>query len=270
MTSPNCGLIGLIVLELALIQALFDAIAAGNVPPPIQPPPIAGIGDIPLASSRDITPYVMSQYANSPVLLQLIEDFQQYLDPRTKFDLFYNFIWNVNTARAWGLDILGRIVGVGRNLLVPAPTEFFGFSEQAEAQPFDQAQFWNGVVATATYTLDDDAYRTLVLFKAAANISDSTVPTLNRLLSTLFKNRGRVYVSDIGGMQLIFVFEFALTPVELSMITSSGAMPKPAAVSVTVSYVPPAQTFGFSEAGAGWQPFGSGTLFNGANSVAVV
>lgn len=213
-----------------------------------------------------IDPAMISQYANSPTLVRLISDMAGYINPQARLDEFVSFVWDIRMAQSWGLDILGRIVGVSRKLAIPTTGPFFGFSESGEGEPFGQAPFYNPS-ATDTYTLTDDAYRTLILVKAMLNISNNTAPAINQLLRSLFAGRGRCFVADIGSMQMLLVFEFELQPFEVAVLTHSAVVPRPAAVG---GYVLQAQhfddTFSFSESGEG-QPFGQGAFFNQASSL---
>lgn len=204
---------------------------------------------------------VISQFGNSPTLLQLIDFFNQDIDPSADFDAFFDFVWNVDTAQGFGLDIWGKIVNISRQLNVPGTQVNLGFSEGPSGQPFGQAPFYVGPPASTVYTLSDAAYRTLILVKALSNISNCTAPSLNRLLQTLFAGRGRTYVADTGQMQMRYVFEFTLQPFELAILTQSGAVARPAAVLAQVITVDVPTTFGFAEAGI-YQPFGQGVFFN--------
>lgn len=215
---------------------------------------------------------IISQYANSPTLVQLANNMDEYINPDTDFDAFYDYVWNVETAQGFGLDIWGRIVGVGRMLTIPGAGTYLGYQEAytaptaaTGAQPFGQAPMYVGTSSTQTYRLADDAYRKLILVKALANISDGTSPSLNRLLSNLFAGRGRCYVSDTGKMEFRYVFEFALEPYEIAILTQSGAIPKPAAVLANVLQVDLPTTFGFNE--ALMQPFGSGVFFTSSGLI---
>lgn len=204
---------------------------------------------------------VVSQFANSPTIMQLIESFNEYIDPDTDFDTFFDFVWNVDTAQGFGLDIWGRIVGIDRTLTIPGAVTYFGFTEGTGAQPFNQAPMYDGVRATQSYVLADPAYRSLILVKALANISACTARSLNTLLQSLFAGRGRCYVVDTGGMSMRFVFEFALLPYEIAILTQSGAVPRPAAVDARILQVDSPTTFGFNE-GMTFQPFNQGVFFN--------
>ncbi len=201
---------------------------------------------------------IISQYGNSATIAQLVRNMDQYIDPRTDFDTFYDFVWNVETAQGFGLDIWGRIVNISRELQIPPDPTFFGFSDALPGSyPFGEQPFYDGTPgATSTYLLSDDAYRQLILVKALANISATNVPSLNQLLQNMFADRGRRYVNDLGGMSLRYTFEFLLTNYEFAIMTQSGALPRPAGVgAILINTNTP--VFGFSEAGTGSAaPFG--------------
>lgn len=206
----------------------------------------------------DVTRTIISQYANSPRILSLIENFNQYLDPRTDFDEFYSRVWNIDTAQGFGLDIWGRIIGVDRLLEIKDPGGTFGFDGSGR-EPFGQGTFGDHT-ANASYLLGDDAYRTLLLLKAFINISACDIFTLNRILLNLFDNR-RCYVLDLGGMSIRYVFEFNLTYYEQALLAKEGLMPRPAGVGYEIYKLDTANSFGFD--GSGLQPFGQGTFDDG-------
>lgn len=206
---------------------------------------------------------VISQYANSPIILKLIEAFFAVLDQTKNFDAFYDHIWNVDTAEGYGLDVWGRIVAINRAIEVQTVGRYFGFEEATDASGFNQDQFYDGRTSTSNFVLLDPAYRTLVLAKALSNISSATIPVLNKLLMTLFPNRGHCYVTDgqdygsyfgfaeaitsngfnqepfnseatIKSMQMTYTFEFQLTPLEVTIVKNSGVLPRPDGVKAEV------------------------------------
>ena len=199
---------------------------------------------------------VISQYANSPTLMQLIENFNGYIDPRVNFQEFYDKVWNIDTAVGFGLDIWGRIVGVRRTMRVAHELDNFGYVEGEDYQPFDQAPFYDSS-NLATVTLNDTDYRKLILLKAFANICIPTAQSLNKILRQLIGN-DNCYVADAGEMTMVYVFNFPLTPTQYGIITQTGAMPKPAGVHIQISQILPEFVFGF--AGTEFQPFGQGVF----------
>ena len=209
----------------------------------------------------DVERTIISQYANSATIVQLVQNMNTYLDPRADFDNFFDYVWNVESAQGFGLDIWGRIVNIKRELLIPASPDFFGFNEATgSAHSFNESPFYDGTPpVTQTYKLADDAYRQLILVKALANISATVAPAINQLLQNMFAGRGRCYVNDLGSMSLRYTFEFDLTPYEFAIMTQSGALPRPAGVNASLfqSALP---LFGFSEAGVSAAPFGQGVF----------
>lgn len=238
--------------------------------PPYPPPPAPGsnaiglfeIGVSPIGTipSFDVWKTIISQYANSPTLVALIEDIFECLDQTKNYDDFFDFIFNVDTAQGKGLDVWGRIVNVSRVLQIEGGDQPFGFGEASPgASPFGQGSFYSGEPVTSNYALSDSAYRLLILAKAAANISNGSIKSINRILMSLFPGRGNAYVVDgappigafgfqeagnvsgfnqepfysgaaVPSMVMTYTFNFALTPVELAIVQQSGVLPKPVGV----------------------------------------
>ena len=194
----------------------------------------------------DVEQTIISQYGNSATITQLVRNMNGYVDPRADFDAFFDFVWNVETARGFGLDIWGRIVDISRQLKIEH-VDWFGYQEGL-LFPFGEAPFFTNLGSTSTFTLADDAYRKLILTKALSNIASTTAPALNQILQNMFAGRGRCYVNDLGLMRMRYTFEFALEPYELAIMTQSRALPRPAGVgAILVTVEMPA--FGFREAG---------------------
>jgi hypothetical protein len=227
---------------------------------------VSPLGTIP---KFDVWATVLSQYANSEILTQLLLNFYSYLDQSANIDAFFDLMFNVDTAQGYGLDCCGRIVNVSRTLSVPNGT-YLGFEGQGNTVgTFGESPFYNGEVSTGNYQLSDSVYRTLILAKALSNISNGSVPSINQILLLLFPNRGNAYVTDknpaagpsfsfnetgagqpfgqasfgdIGAkpnMTIFYVFNFTLTPGELAIVEQSGVIPKPVGVTASVVQNPP-------------------------------
>ena len=144
---------------------------------------------------------ILSQYANSPTLLALIQEYNANVDPSADIDSFFYNIWNIDTASGAGLNLLGRIIDVSRIVQIPNTTGFFGFSQQTGSVGFGQGVLYDGSTSTqGQYELSDDAYRALILLKAAVNIGNCAIPTLNKILGQLFSAQ---VTGSISGTTLI-------------------------------------------------------------------
>lgn len=166
-----------------------------------------------------------------------------YIDPTANIQAFYDLVWNVDTAVGYGLDVWGRIVGVGRVLQL-ATQDFFGMENPggtaASGLPFNQAPFYHGGALTSNYALLDGPFRALILAKALANISDGTIPSINQILINLFGQAGPLplggnsYVTDGEDMTMTYTFPTTLDPITEAIVFQSGVLPKPCGVLATV------------------------------------
>lgn len=220
---------------------------------------------------------VMRQYASAVTLGALLDSFDQWVDPDKFTADFLADVWDISTARGFGLDIWGRILGRDRYLeIVQTPGDNFGFNINANPgtqwQPFNQAPFYNGQSSgTVAFALQDDAYRQLLMVKAAANIASCDVPSINALMRAMFGHRGKCYVGydPASPMHIGYHFEFFPTAVERSII-ESGLFPQPAGTTVlylyqTLTYAP----IGFAGMNTGANPeyvtgFDQGPFYNPA------
>lgn len=178
---------------------------------------------------------VISQYGNSPTILGIISTNNENIDPSADIDNFFDTIFDVSTANLFGLSIWSRIVGIPQSLI----TEL------------------------GTYLDDADTFRSLIMLKALSNISRATSPALNQLLQNWLGAGSRAYVQDLGGMVMVFIFEFTLTPIQLLILQKSGIFLRPAAVlsNIVQTDFP---VFGFQEMGTDWAwPFDQAPFFAG-------
>ena len=187
---------------------------------------------------------IISQYANSPTLLAMLQNFNAAVDQTENFDALYDNVWNIATAIGYGLDVWGRIVGVNRNLQV-SNAVYFGFTEGGTVDydtfaPGGVSPFYSGQPATSNFALTDQAYRQLILAKALFNICAGSIPAINEILMILFGpgsqfgSGGECYCTDGQNMTMTYTFNFALTALQESIIYQSGALPKPVGVAASI------------------------------------
>jgi hypothetical protein len=194
---------------------------------------------------KDIEKTIISQYQQSPKLLAIIEAMNEYLDPAGSFYEFYAKVFSIETATDWGLDNIGRIIGLNRTI-----------------------QLEDGQIYTMA---DDEEYRYFLKLKAASNITDCSLPSLNILLKKVFADRGSIYVKEKAPMIIKYIFEFELTVRERALLEGSGIIPRPAGVGFGIAENPPNFFFGFWVEGMAIyeqpyrgfnQPDGSGVFYS--------
>lgn len=198
------------------------------------------LGICAIAVSPNINATLISQYAQSPVLTQLIANAAQYFDQSANWNNFYQYVWNIDSAQYWGLDFWGKVLGVSRYLEIPAEADYLGFQGAggtASGSAFDVGVFFDGATATQTYALPDPDYQTLLYAKAFANICRCCIPVLNQLMRMLFSAYGDAYVLDNGNMSMTWYLGFTPTAIQLAIVEQSGVLPHPTGVAVTVTHL---------------------------------
>jgi len=213
---------------------------------------------------------VISQYANSPTILSILDSWSESIDQAINIDNFSRLVWDVSTAEGYGLDVWGRIVNISRTLQLSQQLTGprFGFTVNAGSgtqtwKEFNQAPFFSGFdqASSVNYVLPDFEYRRLIMAKAYANISRATTQDYNYLLRYLFPNRGDCYVVDNLDMTISLVFKFILDPFEVAMLQQSGVFKLPTGVGFNVA-VSSLKKLKFYEAGLPLQNFNSTTTTN--------
>lgn len=197
-------------------------------------------------------PYPVGTVTYLPRILQFIQNFNDYIDPTVDLDAFYGRVWDIKTAKQFGLDIWGVILGVTRVLNIQTGS-YFGFTgsqgvSNASGDSFGggagstgQQPFYGGQPVTSNFALTDTAYRQLLLAKAVYNISDGSIPVINQILIDLFitpvqGRTGNAYCTDGGDMSMTYTFNVSpqLTDVEYAIVSQSNILPRPTGVTATV------------------------------------
>ena len=175
----------------------------------------------------------MRQYDGSPIIQSILDNWAENFSTSI-FNTIYNQCWDLDSCYGLWLDIWGRKVCVDRNMRIPAQEDWFGFNETGDDWfPFNDGIFYSRS-QTQAYSLSDDAYRLLILSKAAANITNCTASSINNWLDLSFPGRGNCYCQDTGSMTIEYIFEFDLEVWEIAVLTQGKVLPRPAGVQATL------------------------------------
>lgn len=207
---------------------------------------------------QNIKDTIMTQYANSPTILALIEGLNEVIDPQYFIEDFYKYVYSLSTAKGFGLDIWAEKVGVSRNVpMVDPNAKYFGFDPAF--QPFNTFPFSDGG-AFSSYQLPDEDFRKLIIIKAAKNILYATALNINKFLLMVFDGR-RAYYNIIGHMSAEYVFEFSLTDFDKLVVYGLDMLPHPCGVGISYREVDVDRTFGFN--GSELSNFNNGVFYSG-------
>ena len=182
---------------------------------------------------------LLAQFSNSPTLMTMMEGFNQAIDPSALIDTFYDNVMNPLTATGWGLDVWGRIVGVGRVYQV-ASSGYLGFDEandgSGSAQTFGSGIFYNGNASTNNYALTDEWYRKLIFAKAAANISSGSIANINSILMSIFSGSGNIWIEETDENTATIKYDWRISAIEAAILEQSGIIMRPSTITLDYKY----------------------------------
>lgn len=203
--------------------------------------------------------YLIKQYYEKPKanaeIRNLLVDWQNQADFIESFGA--NF--DIDNAKNTVLDLIGRIVGLPRQVNDIVPIVFFGFSNNVAAKGFSDkfnllrgsAPFFSKFSPSRTpYQLEDPEYRRFLKIKIAKNtcspylVSDDK-QSLQQVVFDAFD--GRAYVIDNKDQTLTLYVSPSVSEQDLRLILNLDILPRP----ITFSYriiiqAEPGKTFGFS------------------------
>lgn len=146
--------------------------------------------------------------------------------------------FDVDEAVGDQLDIIGLWVGASREVSIPITGAYFEWDGLTDTTGWDYGSWQPADAPSEITTLPDDAYRTLIKFKIAANSWDGTTPDAYRIWELLFPE----YVFLIQDNQNM-TYDLAITggiidSLTLALIRSGSIALKPEGVRIDHYYLP--------------------------------
>lgn len=197
------------------------------------------------------------QYTDKPnatgTITAITQEFELVFDLINMFDEAFD----LDTAVGKQLDILGKIVGIPREVPFAIPKKYFGFSDNTTATPMADKFL---IITTnpmrskfeIPYTsgqLNDNQYRFFIKAKVIKNYATSRNIDINKLsiqnaIDFLFD--GKAYLVDNKNMSMTLYIENTFDFDMLQYIKQLDIIPRPQCVDYsTVSYVD-GKTFGWN------------------------
>lgn len=193
---------------------------------------------------------VQSQYSASPRILALAGMYWDMLNPGSEIQTMLDDMLNPSTARGYGLDVWGRIVGIKR-ATVPVSGEYLAFDPDPMSNP--DGDSWNNAPfnpLTPQGLATDSVFRVYVMVKAMMNIGNGSLADINKYFSLMFPDSG-IQVIHAGTMIIrVLDYDAVLTDAAIMALRSIDWVP--AGVGWQVWQGEP-DCFGFL--GSGLKPF---------------
>lgn len=140
-------------------------------------------------------------YISSDNPLEYYEGFNSFLN--IDYMEFYTTFFNIYTANTAGLDNWGSILGISRNIYVPAYPYFFGFNStnrpftvtaNVGTQSFNYGGFNSG--ATTYQPVDDNFFRAMLLLRYQTLTCNMSILAITTILNTFFANLSKFAIAD--------------------------------------------------------------------------
>lgn len=202
-----------------------------------------------MATLDDLLALVTSEYQNQPNYKAVLTTvLQPFVDGQNLMDMV-NALYDIDVAVGQQLDVVGQWVGFSRQLDAPLVGVYFAFDTPGVG--FDEGVWYappepkNGVI-----NLDDATYRLMLFAKIAANISDGTTVSLERVLNEIFVTSPGtlVFIQDLMDMTMnVLVAGVIPSALFLSLLANDYIPFRPGAVKLNdvIVVTAPGPLFGF-------------------------
>jgi hypothetical protein len=187
---------------------------------------------------------VPSQNASKPNFVAVLTAaLQPLVDAQNNAPYF-----DLDTAIGAQLDVIGKWVGLSRQVDVPISGVYFALDTPAVG--FDQGVWFGpGASAAGVTSLDDGTYRILLRIKIAANSWDGTLAGANQVLAAIAGSGTFIFMQDNFNMSVtIGVAGVVPSALFVALIRQVAGFVRPATVniaSVAITSVVGAPLFGF-------------------------
>lgn len=199
------------------------------------------------------------QYADKPKALSTIESILAPLENVYETMYLLENAFDLDTAVGVQLDVIGKIVGISREVPFVLKKEYFSFDEHDFESPFGDR--FKDIIAypfkdkgEKDYTdgiLNDADYRFFIKAKIVKNYStgkvyDEDKISIQKALDYLYD--GKAYITDNGNMTMNIYLDYSIDRDKLSYAQRLELIPKPQGVgyNITILY-DDGKTFGFSD-----------------------
>jgi hypothetical protein len=216
----------------------------------VENDPAQPIEHISLGLSR-----VIKQYQNSPNFLAALTALLAQNDTCEALLQSMYELPSIAVMQGVNLDVIGRIVGITRDIPNGIQFVFFGFDGESDQTVFGElgqdgigSRFYDlGEPITETDVLGDIEYRLLLQAKILKNASKATGEDILNALALLF-SVNVVNVDDYGGMEMGVAIGRQLTQIEQAILQNIDILPRPACVLLdSVVNYDAGNCFGFSD-----------------------
>ena len=186
---------------------------------------------------NDYLDLVTSEYRNQPnfiaTLTALVAPYVQLQAVLTSMIPLFD----LDVAVGDQLDVIGQWVGITRNVSIPIADVYFSWDSATYALGWDYGTWQPSNAPTTVTVLPDDAYRTLIRAKIAANQWDGTTTGAYTIWDAVFPDT-TILIQDNQNMTYdLAIVGGIVDSLTLALITGGYIPLKPEAIRIDAYYV---------------------------------
>ena len=190
--------------------------------------------------------FIIWQYRTKPKALGTIKAIYKETDLTFQNTIQIADILNIDTAKGYALDLVGRHVGVSRVLPTVIAKEYFGWLEDDRSLSFGIGEFYRyGDALFASVVLNDNDYRFFIRARITKNYQTGTIENIVKSIQFVVGNHSNVI--DIQNMTMnIIVNSDKLNSLTLYAISKMDVLVRPIGVMYKYTVLINEKPFGFA------------------------
>lgn len=200
--------------------------------------------------TKQYTDLLTIQYYNKPKAVGTIESFAKEYEKL--FDLFESFenAFDIDFAVGKQLDILGKVVGINRNIPLVIPKKYFDLENYPMGDKFELVITYpikdKFEIGYTDLQLNDNDYRFLIRCKIIKNfLNGKRLTDIQLAIDFIFENKG--YVVDNKNMSFSLYLPIETNTDLLNVILALDLFPRPNAINYDTIIGYTSNSFGFSD-----------------------
>lgn len=148
--------------------------------------------------------FIIWQYRTKPKALGTIRAIYAETDNTFKNVVQLADILNIDDAKGYALDLVGKHVGVSRVLPTAIAKEYFGWLEDDTALPFNVGEFYrNGDALHASVVLNDNDYRFFIKARITKNYQTGEISNIVNSIKFVIGKHGNIIDSQNMTMNVL-------------------------------------------------------------------
>lgn len=190
--------------------------------------------------------FIIWQYRTKPKALGTIKAIYKETDLTFQNTIQIADILNIDTAKGYALDLVGRHVGVSRVLPTVIAKEYFGWLEDDRSLSFGIGEFYRyGDALSASVVLNDNDYRFFIRARITKNYQTGTIENIVKSIQFVVGNHSNVI--DIQNMTMnVIVNSDKLNSLTLYAISKMNILVRPVGVMYEYTVLVNDKPFGFA------------------------